>query len=259
MTDVFNQIKQGVQAGIAEAHRLRSQAQTEISRSAQQNNVTSPLPSDFATEVTKASNILSNFTDPEKVEGGVANIIPKDVILNAKGLAIFTVFKAGFVWSGRVGSGVVVARLEDGTWSPPSCINIGGLGFGVQIGADFTDFIIILNTPEAVKTFSRGENITLGGNLSVAAGPVGLGGEVSGSVINPAALYSYSKCKGLFAGVSLEGTIIIERKDTNKQFYGKEVSAEQILTGKAEVSVELPSILYNVIKKAEQTPEPKPE
>jgi lipid-binding SYLF domain-containing protein len=88
-------------------------------------------------------------------------MIPPDVISKAKGLAILSVVKAGFIWSGRIGSGIVVARLPDGSWSPPSCIATGGVGFGGQIGAEVTDFVIILNTVDAVKAFSLGGNVTV--------------------------------------------------------------------------------------------------
>ena len=97
---------------------------------------------------------------------GIDNIIPQDILLNAKGLAIFTVVKAGFLFSGRAGTGIVVARLEDGSWSAPSAIGTGGMGFGGQIGAEITDFVIVLNTQAAVKSFCRGGNVTLGGSLS---------------------------------------------------------------------------------------------
>ncbi|CAJ0827335.1 5779_t:CDS:2, partial [Entrophospora sp. SA101] len=219
-----------------EIGRVANGVSEEIQKVAAKNNISSPLPSDFVSEVNKAANILSSFTDPDKSEGGLENVIPKDVIVKAKGLAIFTVLKAGLFWSGRAGSGIVIARTEKGTWSPPSCINVAGVGFGAQVGADFTNFVIVLNTDEAVKAFCRGENVTLGGNLSVTAGPIGMGTEVSSSIYEPSALYSYSNSKGFFAGVSVEGTIIMERKDANKQFYGKDISAEEILSGKSELT-----------------------
>jgi len=131
-------------------------------------------------------------------------------------------------------------------------ISIGGVGFGAQLGADVTDFVIILNTEDAIKAFSRGENVTLGGNLSVSAGPVGFGHEYSGSLYEGAALFSYSKSKGLFAGVSVEGTIIFERKDANTTFFGKEISAEQILNGKADKPPSSINELYETIKIAEE-------
>ena len=132
-------------------------------------------------------------------------------------------------------------------------INIGGVGFGAQLGADVTDFVIVLNTEDAVKAFSRGENLTLGGNLSVSAGPIGFGQEYSGSLYEGAALFSYSKSKGLFAGVSVEGTIIIERKDANKTFYNKDISAGDLLSGKCDKQHNNNiGVLYETIKKAEE-------
>jgi lipid-binding SYLF domain-containing protein len=239
-------------SGTREIKRVASEVGADLKKTAENNKLNSPLPSDFASEVQKAANILASFTaDPETVEGGLDNVIPVDVIQKARGLAMFTVVKAGFMWSGRMGSGMVIARLEDGSWSPPSCIAIGGVGFGVQVGADVTDFVIILNTDDAVKAFSHPENVTLGGNLSVTAGPVGIGGEVSGSLVDRAPLFAYSKSKGLFAGVSLEGTMIIGRKDANKQFYGHEVSAADVLAGKVEVPALSTNVLHEVIKRAE--------
>jgi len=251
MSYYLNQVKQAIQTGSREVRQLATDVGNEVKKTADNNKVNSPLPADVASEIQKAAKILASFTDPNTSEGGLDNVIPPDVIKNAKGLAVFTVVKAGFVWSGRVGSGLVVARLGDGSWSAPSSINIGGVGFGMQAGADVTDFVIVLNTADAVKAFSRGENLTLGGNLSVSAGPVGMGGEVSGSVAERAALWSYSKSKGLFAGISVEGTGIIERKDANKKFYGKEVTATQILLGEVAAPPLDVTVLYDVIKRAE--------
>ncbi|KAJ1924375.1 DUF500 super, partial [Linderina pennispora] len=84
-----------------------------------------------------------------------------------------------------------------------------------------TDFVMILNTPSAVKAFTHGGNVTLGGNLSVSAGPIGRSAEASGAIRNIAPVFSYSKSKGLFAGVSLEGSVILERKDANAKLYGR--------------------------------------
>lgn len=112
------------------------------------------------------------------------------------GLAIFSVLKAGFMFSGKAGSGIVIARLPDGSWSAPSCIATGGVGWGLQIGADITDFVIVLNSEDAVRAFSMGGNVTIGGNISAAAGPIGTGGSVQASLAHPAPMFSYSKSKG---------------------------------------------------------------
>ncbi|KAI8378493.1 hypothetical protein BD560DRAFT_389523 [Blakeslea trispora] len=192
--------------------------------------INSPLPSSLASECRKAAKILNSFTDDGK---GVDIIIPSHILRDAKGLAIFTVLKAGFLFSGRAGSGLVVARLPDGTWSAPSAIMTGGMGFGGQVGAELTDFIMVLNTTAALKTFMHHGSITLGGNISVAAGPIGRNAEASGtaSIKSVAAVYSYSKTRGLFAGVSLEGSVILERHMANKKMYGHKVSVKDLLNG----------------------------
>lgn len=153
--------------------------------------------------------------DPNHPESAL-NSIPKVVLQRARGqapqqplsdyyyitipsgLAVFQVLKAGFVFSGKAGSGLVIARLPDGSWSAPSCIATGGLGWGLQIGADITDFVVILNSEDAVRAFSLGGNVTVGGNISAAAGPLGTGGSVQASLAHPAPMYSYSKSKGMY-------------------------------------------------------------
>ena len=154
--------------------------------------------------------------------------IPRDVLRHARGLAIMSVFKAGFIFSGKGGQGVLVARTRHG-WSGPSFIATGGAGWGLQIGAQVTDFVIVLNNDAAVRAFSRGGNVTIGGDVSAAAGPVGRTAE--GAVTPAAAVYTYSKSKGLFAGVSLEGAVIGRQRDSNFRYYGRPVRADEILSG----------------------------
>jgi lipid-binding SYLF domain-containing protein len=143
------------------------------------------------------------------------------------------VFKAGFLGTARFGSGVVVARLADGSWSAPTAIGTVGGGFGGQIGFELTDFVFILNDASAVKTFAQAGSLTLGGNVSIAAGPVGRNAEAAGaaSLKSVAGIFSYSKTKGLFAGVSLEGSAIIERRDANEKLYGRRWTARELLSG----------------------------
>lgn len=139
--------------------------------------------------------------------------------------------------SGRFGSGLVVARLGDGRWSAPSAIGTAGAGFGGQIGFELTDFVFILNDYAAVKTFAQQGSISLGGNVSIAAGPVGRNAEAAGaaSLKSVSGIFAYSKTKGLFAGVSLEGSVIIERKDANEKLYNRRVKASEILQGSIPV------------------------
>lgn len=191
-----------------------------------------PLPSSLASECKKCGKILTSFIDPRQ-SFGPDKVIPPSVLANAKGLAILTVIKAGFLGSARFGSGLVVARLPDGGWSAPTAIATGGAGFGGQIGIEITDFVFILNDASAVKTFSQAGSLTLGGNVSIAAGPVGRNAEAAGaaSLKSVAGIFSYSKTKGLFAGVSLEGSVIVERKDANTKLYGRPISARELLSG----------------------------
>jgi lipid-binding SYLF domain-containing protein len=150
---------------------------------------------------------------------------------------VITVFKAGFLGSGRFGSGIVVARLPDGQWSAPSAIGTVGGGFGGQIGFELTDFVFILNDPSAVRTFAQAGSITLGGNVSIAAGPVGRNAEAAGaaSLKSVSGIFAYSKTKGLFAGVSLEGSVLIERRDANEKMYNRRVTARALLEGQVPV------------------------
>ena len=173
-------------------------------------------------QVNNAADTIRQFRRiPEKS-------IPPQVLRDAKGLAILTVVKGAFIFSGRIGQGVVVARTADG-WSGPSFIKTGGAGFGAQIGGQLTEFVIVLNTREAVKAFAHGGNVQLGGALSVAAGPYG---RAAGADVTPkAAIYTYSRNQGLFAGVSLEGTVIVTDKGGNEDYYGHGVSAHSILSG----------------------------
>ena len=186
-------------------------------------SATPVLAAGLQDDINQAATIIERFQAvPEKG-------IPRAVLKDARGLAIMTVIKAGFGVSGRGGTGVVVARTRNG-WSGPSAIGTGGAGFGFQIGAKVTEFVFILNTDAAVQAFSRNVNVTLGGDISVAAGPIGRTAEAA---ITPvAAIYTYSRSQGLFAGVSLEGTVIGARNDANAAYYGRAVSAEDLLSGK---------------------------
>jgi lipid-binding SYLF domain-containing protein len=95
-----------------------------------------------------------------------------------------------------------------------------------------TEYVLVLNTPAAVDAFARGGNVALGAEVSVAAGPVG---RAAGADVMPvAAVYTYSRSQGLFAGVSLEGTVIVTRDDTNAEYYGRKVTPKQIVSGEVK-------------------------
>ena len=179
----------------------------------------------FATEqetVDHCAKIIRNFREmPE-------SSIPRSVLRHSKGLAIITVIKAGFIFSGKAGHGLVIARTGNG-WSGPSFITQGGAGWGLQVGAEATDFVFVLNTDAAIRAFSKGGNVTLGADASVAAGPVGRDAHVA--VTPTAAIYTYSRTKGLFAGAALEGAVAATETGENGRYYGHPVRAREILEG----------------------------
>uniref|UniRef100_L2FS23 Duf500 and sh3 domain protein n=1 Tax=Colletotrichum fructicola (strain Nara gc5) TaxID=1213859 RepID=L2FS23_COLFN len=175
-----------------------------------------PLPSSMEAECKKCAKILTSFVDARRF--GPDRVIPAKVLSSAKGLAVITVFKAGLFGSGRFGSGVVVARLPNGSWSAPSAVALAGTGIGSQIGLELVDFVFVLNSSDAVKTFSQAGSLSFGGTNRRGA----------------AAIYSYSKAKGFFAGISLEGSVMAERKGANDKMYGWPYSAGQLLSGVVE-------------------------
>jgi len=243
---LLDKFKRGAQKAAIQATAFVQESSTKVASGSRDFVQGFSLPG----EADKAAKILDTFlADPTHPESAL-NSIPKIVLEKARGLAVFQVLKAGFVFSGKAGSGLVIARLPDGSWSAPSCIATGGLGWGLQIGADITDFVIVLNTEDAVRAFSLGGNVTIGGNISASAGPIGTGGSVQATLAHPAHMFSYSKSKGLFAGLSLEGTVLIERKDANREFYGSPIPARDILGGRVPPP-EVASRLYEIIEAAE--------
>ncbi|KAG9471932.1 SH3 domain-containing YSC84-like protein 1 [Eleutherodactylus coqui] len=190
-----------------------------------------PIPSNLKSEAKKAAKILREFTEISS-RSGPDKIIPAHVIAKAQGLAILSVIKAGFLVTARGGSGIVLARLPDGRWSAPSAIGIAGLGGGFEIGIEVSDLVIILNHKRAVEAFAKGGNLTLGGNFTVAIGPLGRNLEGDVAIRSSAAVYTYCKSRGLFAGISLEGSGLIERKETNRKFYCQDdIRAYEVLFG----------------------------
>ncbi|KAK9269176.1 hypothetical protein L1049_000945 [Liquidambar formosana] len=183
-------------------------------------------------EIYKAANTIRGYNrvgslTPEKS-------IPDTILKQAKGLAILTVAKVGVMVTYNIGTGLVVARREDGSWSPPSAISSFGIGWGAQAGGEFTDFIIVLRTNSAIKTFSGNVHLSVGAGLSAAVGIVGRAAEadIRAGDGGCAACYTYSCSKGAFVGCSLEGSIVTTRTHENSRFYGNpSINAPDILLG----------------------------
>lgn len=158
--------------------------------------------------------------------------IPDEVLRNCAGLAVFNVLRAGtFHGSLAAGSGLVVSRLPDGRWSAPSSFVVSTLGVGFTVGLDVYDCVCVLNTPEQVQAFTN-PRFSLGGAASIAVGPLGTGGSVDAALSRTARpMWSYIKSRGLWAGVQVDGTVIVTRADANAVFYDEKTSAKKILAG----------------------------
>ncbi|KIW89694.1 uncharacterized protein Z519_09850 [Cladophialophora bantiana CBS 173.52] len=179
--------------------------------------------------------------------------IPASVIKNAVGLAIFTTMRTGWLFGGSGGAGVIVGRHpETGEWSPPSGIQTQNLSFGFLAGVDIYDTVLVINTYEALGAFTKWRT-TLGTEVGVAAGPVGIGGALDTEVTKrQAPIWSYVKSRGLYAGVALEGNLVIERTDENARFYGEQVTVTDILVGKVRYPpVEKYQVLLDTLRAAQ--------
>jgi SH3 domain-containing YSC84-like protein 1 len=160
--------------------------------------------------------------------------IPRDLLDKAEAVAVFPhVIKAGFIVGGRGGSGVISRRVK-GDWSAPAFFNLGGASVGLQIGASSTDFVLLFMNEDALKGLLE-DKLELGGEGSIAAGPVGRAAAASTNLTLKAGIISYSRSKGLFAGLELKGVVINPDNDDNKAVYG--MTARDILTGSNKLSV----------------------
>ncbi len=155
------------------------------------------------------------------------------LLQKAKGVAIFpAVIKAGVMIGGRYGEGLVLVRDERGRWYGPHFVKIKGVSYGLQFGAQSTALVMVITNANGLKGFT-GDKVTIGGELAVAAGPVGRSGSAATDSKLQAAIYSYSLSKGAFAGISLEGSIIEVDEKANAEYWGKEISPEKALASKA--------------------------
>jgi lipid-binding SYLF domain-containing protein len=157
--------------------------------------------------------------------------IPPTLLKNAYGVAVIpSLIKAGFVIGGSYGKGLLVVRRPDGRWSNPSFISMGAGSVGWQVGAQSSDIILVFKSRKGVDSIASGK-FTLGGDANIAAGPVGRHTSAATDVQLKAEIYSYSRNRGLFAGISLEGAMISMDKKANYAYYpGNQRSALEILT-----------------------------
>ncbi len=164
--------------------------------------------------------------------------IPPALLGGAQAIAIVPgVLKAGFLGGIRFGRGVLLVRTVDGRWSNPVFVTLTGGSFGLQAGAQATDLILVFKNRRSLDSFLNGHGkFTLGADAAVAAGPLGRQVEAGTDALLSSEIYSYSRSRGLFAGVSLEGAAFTLDWRANVNYYGEVLSPSAVLTG-AEVNV----------------------
>lgn len=176
--------------------------------------------------------------------------IPEDLLSKCSGVAIFpSVLKGGFFIGGRYGKGVVLYRdKRTGKWSTPAFYTIGGLSYGLQIGGQAIDLILVITSKRGMKSLIK-NSVTLGGDLAASAGPIGRNVEAGTDLLLKAGILSYSRSRGLFAGIALKGAVIKPDIETNKSYYSEDVTAEDILFNKKVKPTPTGRQLINILGK----------
>ena len=195
--------------------------------------ISSPVKADNAgiVKIDDAVEVLEQtMSIPEKG-------IPPVLLGNAEGIAIIPgVIKAGFILGGRYGKGILVVRQKDGSWSNPVFITIAGGSIGWQIGVESIDIILVFKSSRGMEGIMKGK-FTLGADASVAAGPVGRQASASTDILLKSEIYSYSRSRGLFAGLALDGAGIQINHDANEAFYGTGYALPADIIGNRKLKV----------------------
>ena len=164
--------------------------------------------------------------------------IPKELLDTAEAIAVFPgVLKAAFVFGGRGGQGVISRRVKGG-WSAPAFFHIGGGSFGPQIGAQRTDYVLLIMNPSGLDGLLK-DKFELGGEVGIAAGPIGREAAASTNPRLDAGILSYSRSKGAFIGAALKGALITPDNDLNEAIYGKK--ADELLKSPATPIGQMPT------------------
>src|ERR1700723_3846014 len=157
--------------------------------------------------------------------------IPLDIAARATCVLVVPSFKkAAFVFGGEYGQGVVTCRTHGGGWSAPAFVQLEGASFGFQLGGQSTDLVLIGMNHHAIDDLLK-EKVKLGGDASVAAGPVGRDSQAATTELANAEFLTYSRSRGLFAGIDLNGDVVHQNSADTKTMYGQPVPFERILSG----------------------------
>lgn len=217
-------------AALAPTTNTRAQDSAQRQRTA-----TQPQPTASAKQIKDASKKASDAARVfEQIMGTPDRSIPKDLLDRAEAVAVFpSMLKAGFVVGGRGGSGIISRRVTGG-WSAPAFFKMGGASVGLQIGAAKTDLVLLFMNDSALRGLLE-DKLEVGGEASAAAGPVGRTAAASTNLTLDAGILSYSRSKGLFAGLEIKGAVINPDNNLNEALYG--YKARDVLTGANKVKM----------------------
>jgi lipid-binding SYLF domain-containing protein len=195
---------------------------------------TVPAFADKKEEVERAKKAAQAFRE---IMAAPDQAIPQDLLDHAHCVAVFpSVKKGGFVVGGQFGRGLISCRKAGSGWSAPAYFTIGGGSFGLQIGAQAVDLVLLVMNEAGVEGILKSK-FEIGAGAAAAAGPVGRNASVSTDATMHAQILSYSRSRGVFAGLELKGSVIKEDEDANKDVYGRAVSARDLLeTGKVKAT-----------------------
>lgn len=174
--------------------------------------------------------------------------IPPSLLARAYAVAVVPdVIKAGFVFGARRGKGVIVVRQDDDSWSNPAFISLTGGSVGWQAGVKSTDVVLVFKTRKGISNIENGK-LTLGADASIAAGPVGRHAAVATDIQFEAEVMSYSRSRGLFAGVALEGSGVTMDRDANTKFYGSsKMSPERIFASSPNIAPDIANTFVQIL------------
>lgn len=179
---------------------------------------------DYWERATEAAEVLS------KLPKGVDKGIPDELLVRTHAIAVIPdMIKGAFGFGGRHGKGLIAKRMGRNQWGTPSFIDVSGGSFGLQIGVSKTDLVLFFTDENAVKELMDDKGLKLGADAAVAAGPVGRTAEIGTNITFDEPIYAYSRSKGLFAGISLEGAVMNINDSANEKVYGKGVTGTDIL------------------------------
>ncbi|MFN0111880.1 MAG: lipid-binding SYLF domain-containing protein [Blastocatellia bacterium] len=203
-----------------------------------------------AEEKERAKKAATAFRE---IMGAPDQAVPMELLDRSYCIAVFPgVKKGGFIVGGQYGKGLASCRRPGGSWGAPAFFTIGGGSFGLQIGGQEVDLVLLIMNKTGVEGLLK-DKFEIGAGAGASAGPVGRSAHVSTDILLKSSIVSYSRSRGLFAGLELKGAVITQDNGANREIYGRDISAREIIVdGKARTPVEI-----EIFPKALRTFSPK--